>query len=81
MAVQIPLKAMITEDMVERATLNPVPSRNHEWRAGQQQAYDVLSARGRTLYDNLRTQFDVPHSEAFTAAFERHGFKKHILMD
>lgn len=65
----------ITEDMIIECESNPMPSKSHAWRPGykDQAAYDVLPAKGRTLYDNLRTQFDVPHGDAFGAALDRYG--------
>lgn len=61
--------------MIDIAEDNPVRSRSHHWAAGEQAEYDALKHRGRTLYDNLRTQFDLDHATAYTAAAERHGVK------
>ena len=73
---------MVTEDMIAQCELSPVPSRSHDWRGKyQRQAYDILNANGRTLYDNLRTQFGVAHSEAFQTALERHGLCKTLFLD
>jgi hypothetical protein len=64
---------MVTVEMIQHCIDNPVKSRHHEWIANQQDAYDALNAKGRTLYDNLRTQFDVSHGEAFAVAMEYFG--------
>jgi hypothetical protein len=73
---------MVTEDMIQQCIMNPVKSRKHEWRPGYKDhaAYDVLKALGRDLYDQLRTQFDVSHGEAFEAAYERYGLCKTIFL-
>lgn len=62
-------------EIVEDCEANPVRSREHLWEAGQQAQYNSLAARGRTLYDNLRTKYDVSHGDAFAVALEFHGRK------
>ena len=51
----------------------PVQSREHVWHEDEQAQYDSLKALGRTLYDNLRTQFDWSHDDAYEAALDRFG--------
>lgn len=72
----------VTEDMIMDCILEPVRSRKHEWRPGYKDhaAYDVLHYQGRSLYDNLRTKYDVPHGEAWQAAFERFGLCKTVTL-
>lgn len=67
---------MITAEMLAQAELSPVLSRSHDWADGEQAEYDSLRHRGRSLYDNLRTQFDVSHADAFKAASAYHGTKR-----
>lgn len=64
---------MSLAEMIAQCEENPILSRPHEWLAGEQADYDSLKSRGRTLYDNLRTQFDVGHADAYTVAGEQHG--------
>lgn len=54
----------------------PVRSDHHNWVLGQQAEYDSLHHRGRSLYDNLRTQFGWGHQDAYTVALEEHGASK-----
>lgn len=63
--------------MVQRALEHPVPSARHEWEPGQQADYNRLKAKGRTLYDNLRTQFPGTwdHDAAWDRAMEEFGLK------
>lgn len=73
---------MVTEDMIQDCLINPVRSRKHVWRPGYKDhaAYDVLPAKGRRLYDNLRTKYDVPHGEAFKVAFDTYGLCKTVFL-
>lgn len=66
---------MVNDDMIMDCIMNPTRSRKHVWRPGYKdhESYDVLAAKGRTLYDNLRTKYDVPHGEAFKAALDQFG--------
>ena len=64
-----------TERLIQQAIDHPVRSRHHEWAEGEQADYDSLKASGRSLYDNLRTQFNWGHNGAFTAAREKFGLK------
>jgi len=64
---------MVTEEMLREAIENPEKSRHHEWQEGEQEQYDFLRARGRGLYDNLRTKFDVSHAEAYDTALFKYG--------
>lgn len=66
----------ITAAMIEQAETHPVGSRHHEWTGTEQAEYDSLHHRGRTLYDNLRTQYDASHADAYAAALAAHGHSK-----
>lgn len=66
----------VTAAMVAQAEANPVRSRAHDWEPGEQAEYDSLHHRGRSLYDNLRTQFDASHGDAYAAALDAHGHSK-----
>ncbi len=72
---------MVTEDMIAQAITRPVRSRHHNFQGIQQSAYDVLNHNGRRLYDNLRTQFEVTHADAFQAAFDRFGFCQVVFLN
>ena len=63
-----------------KVTANQVKSRNHDdWEEGDQDDYDGLTAAGRTLYDNLRTQFDWDHLDALVAA--AHEFPVPVVVE
>jgi hypothetical protein len=66
----------LTESLVRDCEENPVKSRHHEWTGSEQGQYDSLHHRGRTLYDNLRTKYNVSHRVAFSIALDKHGKKK-----
>lgn len=70
--MQVSDRMMDELDMPE----NQVQSVHHNFTGKQQTAYDCLCARGRTLYDQLRTQYGVSHGDAFGAALTRHGLSK-----
>lgn len=59
--------------MIDDCIDNPVRSRHHEWIAGEQEDYDCLPARGRSLYDNLRTKHNLSHAVAWTISFNKFG--------
>jgi hypothetical protein len=65
----------ITENMIYECEMNPTWSRTHEFVGDQKAHYDMLTARGRTLYDNLRTLFDVGHADAWWASYDRFGIR------
>lgn len=69
---------MVTTKMLIECQRHPVLSRIHEWEGDQKAEYDSLDHNGRRLYDNLRTKFDVPHDEAFSAARSIYGLKRRI---
>lgn len=55
---------------------HPVKSDTHVWSLGLQAEYDRLHHRGRTMYDQLRTQLGWDHAQALELAEARHGRKK-----
>lgn len=65
----------VTAEELRKATEEPVRSASHVWTGKQQAEYDSLRASGRTLYDNLRTQFGKSHDAAYTAAVQTFGRK------
>lgn len=65
----------ITDEMIQDCIDNPVASGTHDWDDGQQAEYDLLKSRGRTLYDNLRTKYDVGHIQAYVWAADLFGKK------
>lgn len=65
----------ITYEMVDHCIDHPMKSRNHEFTGNEQREYDMLKARGRTLYDNLRTQFNIEHVPAYVWALDLYGKK------
>jgi hypothetical protein len=70
----------VDEDMIQDCIENPVLSMHHNWVGSQKTAYDALAAKGRRLYDNLRTKHNVPHGEAFDAALKRFGLSKTLYL-
>ena len=50
---------------------------HHHWAPGQQAEYDSLNARGRRLYDQIRTRLTLDHGQAFQIAAEYAGLKEH----
>ena len=72
---------MNTEDQITFAIENPVRSRHHQWAEHQQREYNSMSNKGRRLYDNLRTQFDWSHNEAYVAAVNTFGLKPASVLD
>lgn len=63
----------ISTSQIETAIANPVRSERHIWEGTQQADYDSLRGQGRTLYDTLRTAYDVNHERAFCIALVRFG--------
>lgn len=61
------------ETDVAEVEANPVRSRHHQWVSNEKEQYDSMHWRGRTLYDNLRTQKDYSHSLAFWTAWVKYG--------
>lgn len=72
---------MVTNEMIFECERNSVVSREHVWEKGERSDYNVLHWRGRTLYDNLRTKFDVSHSEAFQVAVDLYGYNKSMHLN
>lgn len=59
--------------MLEDCLKNPVPSRHHEWFGSEQSQYSSLHWRGRSLYDSLRTKYDLDHYTAYDMAHMMYG--------
>ena len=70
---------MDLKHLIEQCEENPVLSRHHHWKGQEQSDFDSLHVHGRRLYDNLRTQFDLSHTQAFVLAVQHHGFNKTYL--
>lgn len=64
------------EEQVQQAKSYRVRSRDHEFVGSEQSEYDALKAAGRTLYDNLRTQYDWDHMMALNVAVREYGKKE-----
>lgn len=64
---------MITQDMIDDCINFPVASRDHNFTREEEVGYRNLKAVGRTLYDNLRTKYDVPHGDAWRSAYVLYG--------
>jgi len=54
---------------------HPRPSRDHTFTDEEKSMYDSLTHQGRTLYDGLRTEFNVIHMSAFVWALDLYGSK------
>lgn len=65
----------ITDAMVQDCIDNPVLSDHHQWIDNQQAEYNLLKARGRSFYDNLRTKFGVAHIQAYVWSADLFGKK------
>lgn len=61
--------------IVDACLNDPVRSRDHNFTPEEKADYDSLNAKGRLLYDNLRTQYDIVHSQAYAWAVELYGAK------
>ena len=67
---------MVTSEMLWDCIDNPVKSDPHDWQEGEQAEYNALKARGRSLYDGLRTKYNVSHADALYCATLIFGRKK-----
>lgn len=45
-------------------------SDHHIWAEGEQAEYDALRAKGRTLYDQIRTRLSLSHAQAIAITQE-----------
>lgn len=65
-------------DMLEDCLRNPVDSRQHVWYGNEESQYVSLDWRGRWLYDNLRTKYNIEHHEAYDKARMMYGLSPKI---
>lgn len=63
-------------ETIERLENDPVLSNHHHFTPQENDDYDLLAGRGRSLYDNLRTQENFSHEDAWEAASNKYGLKK-----
>lgn len=64
----MPERIETIEDAIAFCEANPILSQDHHFAGSEENEYLTLSAKGRTLYDNLRTQFGIGHGTAITYA-------------
>ncbi len=66
---------MVTEEIIQDCIENPVRSVNHDFTPEQVAQYGSMFAKGRSLYDNLRTKCEIGHDEAFQISAECFGIR------